>query len=158
MIQIEKTNPTLELVKAFSKDIDYDQKEMRQGLFEHDKKELALAFRLMRKDGLIALQNHTCCQSCGWGAISNRIKTNLESKGLPNGATFYHAQDAASRDAGEPIYLAYSHSGDSDEDSPMTTQEVGFIIVKCLSKAGIEWSWDGCRSSRILIHPKRWTQ
>ena len=120
------------------------------GPFDHDLKKLRAVFNDLRRAGFIALQNHKCCGSCAGADIGCRVEA-MDS--LPQGAVFYCAQTAKTRDEGWPFYLNFSHTGDNDEDSPLTTVEVGTITCEILHAHGIPYTWDGDHWTSIRVHP-----
>jgi len=85
------------------------------------------AFRDLRKQGYFAKQNFWCCNSCGWGAM-----TQEESKK----AVFYHEQEASNK-SGDVLYLSWS--GDANE------------IMRAFNLNNIFTSWNGDPNTKIII-------
>lgn len=85
------------------------------------------SFRDLRKQGYFAKQNFWCCNSCGWGAM-----TQEESKK----AVFYHEQEASNKSA-DVLYLSWS--GDANE------------IMRVFNLNNIFTSWNGDSDTKIII-------
>lgn len=120
---------------------------------------LNLAFRLMRKKGLIAYQNYQCCSNCGGYAITTeaerRIEAGKATKESIKGCCFYHAQDAEDRDKGRPFYLAYGPMDSTKyNEIGLDTVRVGKLVAEALDEAGVVYEWNGSGSQRICV--KQW--
>lgn len=98
---------------------------------KRNKTNLSKAFAALRKAGYFARQNFWCCQSCAWNAMT-------EEQGEK--AVFYHRQDNADKQLGNPFHLAWA--GDGNE------------ICSILNSNGVTTEWDGNKNKRILI--KSW--
>ena len=94
-----------------------------------DKTLLNKAFRELRKNGFIARQNFSCCQSCGSYEIVH------EHPGKPY--VFYHRQDTQACERYHELYLAWNGDGQK--------------IVDILKNNDLEVVWDGSDSKRIMI-------
>lgn len=103
---------------------------------------LSKAFQEMRKNGLVAKQNFTCCQSCGssegWEEVKKEGKLGL---------VFYTHQDKENKKKG---YLYLSYSG-WDEAGRRGTKEVGESIVRILLEYGLGVEWNGSIDTRIKV-------
>ena len=113
----------------------------------HDYKDrLNLAFRAMRKAGLVARQNFSCCGTCA----SYEIRCGIDDMPLSRqskvlGIAFYHRQDAAhmnQRDF-DGMYLSFGEGG-------LPSVEVGHLVLSCLRQAGIAAEWDGDVTRRVF--------
>jgi hypothetical protein len=94
-----------------------------------NKKLLNRAFRDLNKNGFIAKQNFSCCQSCGSYEIAN------DNPGEPY--VFYHRQDTKICKIYHTLHLAWSGDGNK--------------IVEILKSNDLEVEWDGSETSRIKI-------
>ncbi len=123
------------------------------------KSKLTKAFRLMRKEGLIAYQNFLCCQSCASSEIVERFEKMNETKRVKiKGVCFYHHQDEQNfRDSGRG-YLAFGSVSYKDPvtgqeiETPLPVVEVGKLVTKCLTEAGLKVEWDESEHHRILTY------
>lgn len=113
-----------------------------------DRTKLNAAFRLMRKAGLLAMQNYQCCSNCGGYALTTKaedlVKSGKRTKDSIKGCCFYHRQDAEDRDQGHPFYLRYGDMDSTELDViGLSTEVVGKMVCECLDEAGVSHSWDG---------------
>jgi len=118
-----------------------------------DKVKLNVAFALMRKAGLVARQNFSCCGSCaGYELTTDIVAMPDKKRAKVKGVCFYHQQDADRLRAGRDLYLGYGPV-DSKEHGQigLETVQVGALVVKCLAEAGLAYEWDGTASQRILV-------
>lgn len=116
-------------------------------------KNLANAFRELRKMGFIALQNFSCCQTCGNAEIAQRAEKMEESKRQQlKGRVFFHYQDNQDRRNGHNFYLSFG-TIHSDEYGYLgfPATECGRIVSEILVKHGVPHKWDGNKQTRILI-------
>lgn len=104
---------------------------------------LSKAFAELRKNGLVARQNFTCCQSCGnysgWEEVKGSKKMGL---------VFYHRQDKENLQKDRYVYLAYSGW---DEPGKSTTKEVGNLVVETMKNNGLSVEWNGDVNTRIKV-------
>jgi hypothetical protein len=88
------------------------------------------AFRILRKQGVFAKQNFSCCQSCAWAEISSMPV-------VPENIVFYHRQDGQDLTRRGRVYLAWSGDGEG--------------ICEVLKSQGLKVEWNGSKDSRILV-------
>jgi len=103
-------------------------------------------FADLEKDGIVARQNFTCCQTCGHAEIGDEIAA-AEKRGAVAGYTFYHQQDTEHAAEGGGVYLAYGALSAEEAKSLAVANR----IVDALGRAGLKVTWDGKSSSRILV-------
>ena len=127
-----------------------------------DKDRLNKVFKELRKRGLIARQNFSCCGGCAgselatWYGELRKAGKGEKYKGL----VFYHRQNTEHlRNDGETMLaygdLSYYGSGDKPEfKTPLSTKEVGDILADVLKQENMYYEWDGDPGSKILI--KTW--
>lgn len=121
------------------------------------------AFVAMRKSGLIAKMNFSCCSTCGGYELTTKIEEKLEDavargkelekeKEKIKGVVFFHRQDAARRNAGEPFMIRY---GDVDSQAfgkvGLDTAEVGVMVMKVLAENGVKATWNGDPNTCIEV-------
>lgn len=117
-------------------------------------KRLSCAFKQMRKQGLFARQNCFCCSSCGGAAIANALEFfgGSGEKQPCMGACFYHKQDNARKIKGEDFYVTYGQIFSQKLGAVgLPSVEVGALVVKALSEAGVKSEWNGDAKVRIKI-------
>jgi hypothetical protein len=115
--------------------------------------QLSNAFKALRKLGLIAKQNFSCCGSCAGYALATRVSEMPEAKrNKVKGIVFYHRQDAERLPLGGETYLSYGQVGTQAwGDIGEPTVWIGEQIVKVLREHGLEAEWDGQPETRILV-------
>ena len=118
------------------------------------RKKLTEAFKLLRKDKIIARQNFWCCQSCACYAIEKIIKILTEKGKTVQGYCYYHSQDNESLQKGNSFFLAFGnalHNSVAETEKEKQTLEVGKKIVKLLNGQGIQTEWNETSGTRIKV-------
>jgi hypothetical protein len=103
------------------------------------------AFKLMRKQGMLARQNFMCCGNCGITALG---QLSDENPGKWDGMVFYHRQNTKFMREGDDLTLNYSTTGLPDDD---VTSAVGRKVTAILDQVGLKWEWDGNAASCIEV-------
>lgn len=121
------------------------------GLAEFNAK-IAIAFKDLRKQKIVAKRRWQCCGNCGVCALEG-LPTFKDKTAI--GATFAHAQDETrlkeSFAASKPgLYLNFTSSKPDDPDG---TVAVGQKIKEACEKAGLKVEWDGTGIKKILVVP-----
>lgn len=121
------------------------------------------AFKLLRKEGLIARQRFSCCRGCAGCEIADEVSGKVDAgKKLPKGAVFYTRQGGfwggstpGSRFARPTkCYLSFGNVSTSKHgDIGLPTVEVGKLICKVLDKVGLHYEWDGTEDQCIMVDP-----
>lgn len=117
-----------------------------------NKDRMTEVFKSLRKSGIVALANFSCCLGCGCAELANRFE-KYRAKGIEKvGSVFYHRQDASVLREYGTVMLAFSGAPDaagevSDED----TVKVGEMIVEALRSAGLNVEWGGSPHTRIEV-------
>lgn len=113
------------------------------------KSRLNKAFTQMRKSGLLAYQNFSCCMTCGCYELAEKAKT-MEKQ--PIGYVFYRRQngDRIRRDEqmGETpsVYLAFG-----TYVSEWSAKQIADLVIGCLTANGLTVEWNGDVCKRILV-------
>lgn len=128
----------------------------------HEAKEkLNEAFKLLRKEGIIARQKFSCCNGCGGEEIATDVEKMIDAgRTAPKGATFYSKQGGFidSPDTRfarvTKLYLTFGqvHTQKYGEVG-LPTVEVGKLICTALDKVGLHYEWDGTADNSIVIDP-----
>jgi hypothetical protein len=114
------------------------------------------AFAALDAAGIVALQNAGYTLSDGWSDV-NAIATERAARGSrPQGAVFYHGQDAARGVAGDGLMLAFGAYEEDKAKKDAAAQAVAREVVATLDRHGISASWNGSVDSRISIAPFTW--
>jgi hypothetical protein len=112
------------------------------------------AFAAMRRQGLIARQNFSCCGGCaGYEITEDAVK--LVKKGRKvNGSVFYHRQDTERFMDGETLFLAYGPLESTELGTiGLSTEAVGTLVMAALEAEGLHPSWNGDPDARIELDP-----
>lgn len=115
------------------------------------REKLNIAFKIMRKNGLIARQNYLCCGSCaGYDLTIDAVK-RVQSGKIVNGCCFYTRQDNSGLQFNGRVYLGYGCLESTEAGTiGLSTEHVGVIVVDALDRAGLKYEWDGNPDTRIL--------
>ena len=112
---------------------------------------LGEAFDDLQEKGMIARENYTCCQSCGWRAIEQEARDLRAADQNCWGAAFYHGQDAEDIQDSERVHISF---GTLKGIGPnlFTREEAGEILAQALQEHGLHVEWDGSAKTRVLAH------
>jgi hypothetical protein len=110
------------------------------------------AFEILRSQGLIALKNHLCCQSCAGYDIATRVSKMTKAKRAKvKGCVYYHHQDESNFKRTGEVYLAYGPLESSVYGTVgLPDVEVGKMVVNALKQVGLDYEWDGSGDRRII--------
>lgn len=115
-------------------------------------------FRLLRREGLVARQNHLCCGGCAAASIGEMAR----ARGL-RGGVYYHQQDAEAlrptnvwgvrtRKLGdEVVRLGFGAADGEGEKRDALTVEIGETICKAAARVGLATRWNGSAHERIQV-------
>lgn len=137
---------------------NYNKRNVRgeEPRYIHDIDLIHKAFKEMRKQGMIAVQNYGFSSSEGGGMIGERLDEKFEQgKKLPIGVAWYSTQAGESRFSDNILWVNYDDGhapADPDKKCPYTQTEVGVIICEILANLGIPFEWNGKPSRAIGIH------
>jgi hypothetical protein len=119
--------------------------------FETDCDKLDDAFAELDRNGIVARQNFTCCQTCGHAEIKDEILNAQEYRRI-RGYVFFHQQDSEHAAESDTLHLAYG-AVDRDEDESVV---IGHEIVTTLRKHKLIVEWNGTIQKRIKIKELHW--
>jgi hypothetical protein len=111
---------------------------------------LDAAFTKLERSGIVARQNFTCCQTCGFAEIGDELDQVKASGIYVRGLTFFHQQDTESAVEGGGVYLSYAATEDGHDGA-----EIAREIVAVLTAHGLKPNWDGTTAQRIEV-PLNW--
>lgn len=117
--------------------------------------ELSTAFKELRQMGLIARQNHWCCENCAGTQIATDASEAIDA-GMPKedikGCVFYHNQANERKLEGKRFYLSF---GELDTQKHgkigLSTEQVGKLVCQVLIKHYVYHEWNGDPNSTIEI-------
>lgn len=116
---------------------------------------LGSAFRAMRKAGLLARQNFSCCGNCGGYEMANKAAELKKVGKEVKGCAFYHSQANANKREGRNFYLTYGPLETTEFGTiGLPVEEVGKIVTTCLAEADVayEWNGDGTKNIKVVIN------
>ena len=108
---------------------------------------LDAAFAELEECGVIALQNFSCCETCGHDEALDEVQRARERGVAVVGYAFYHHQDTERAVDGGPLFLAYGGA----EPGQASTVAVGKEIEAVLRSHGLRVLWDGTVEQRIHV-------
>lgn len=132
--------------KAMKKQVDSE-------VVRQNREALLKAFADLRKQGLIALANFSCCQNCAGSEIATRID-DMDAKHAAKvkGCVYWHNQDEDDLRERGHVALAYGSLGTRKHgEVGLPTVEVGKMVVEALKERGLCFAWNGSDGQRILV-------
>ena len=119
------------------------------------KQKLKDAFALLRKEGLIAKQNFSCCGSCASYEIGEQARKRAKKFGkYPKGCVFYNRQSTQGMYETGTVYLSYSgfetRNGKLRKEC-LSDTEIGELIVDKMSEVGLATDWNGDPAKCVMV-------
>jgi hypothetical protein len=112
---------------------------------------LDTAFAALNAQGIVARQDFSCCNNCGFTEIWDEVEE--EEKQHPvEGHLFYHLQCTERAIKTGQLLMAYG----CVEDDPKAFRGVANKIVAELRKAGLNASWGGTDGHPIVVEGLVW--
>ena len=113
---------------------------------------LKQTFKALRKRGLLARMNFSCCRNCAGYDMTAMAVTQVKKGKAVAGCVFYTRQDEADLQRGNGVYLSYGpleskELGQIGESS----EQVGQMVAEECRLVGLEVDWDGTGSQCIYI-------
>lgn len=112
---------------------------------------LDAAFAALNAQGIVARQDFSCCNNCGFTEIWDEVE-EAEKQGPIEGYVFYHLQSTERAIKTGQLLMAYGCL----EDDPEAFQQVGNKIVAELRRAGLNASWGGTAGHPIVVEGMVW--
>ncbi len=108
------------------------------------------AFAALNRQGIVARQDFSCCNKCGFTEIWGEVE---EEKHRPvEGYVFYHLQGTELAIESGRLLMAYG----CVEDDPVAFHQVANKIVAELRRVGLNASWRGTAGDPILVEGMTW--
>lgn len=115
------------------------------------RKKVLEAFKELRKEGILARANFTCCQTCGGYDLGVKADAiNKKKLGACKGWVFWHRQDNDRWDEDGTLTIAYT-GADYKKKVIATTLDIGVALFKALEKQGLKIDWCGSDDKRITV-------
>lgn len=112
---------------------------------------LDTAFAALNAQGIVARQNFSCCNNCGFAEIWDEVD-EVEKQQAVKGYAFYHLQCTERAIKTGQLLIAY---GTLDEDMGSLNSVVSSIITE-LRNAGLTASWAGTLGHPIVVEGIVW--
>jgi hypothetical protein len=109
------------------------------------------AFSNLNRQGIVARQDFSCCNNCGFREIWDEIE-EAEKRQPVEGYVFYHLQCTERVISTGQLLMAYG----CIEEDPGTFVRVGNKIVAELRRVGLNASWAGTAGHPIVIEGIQW--
>jgi hypothetical protein len=109
------------------------------------------AFAALNRQGIVARQDFSCCNNCGFTEIWDEIE-EAEKHQAVEGYVFYHLQGTERAIKTGQLLFAYG----CVEDDPEALQRVGNKIVGELRRVGLNASWGGTAGHPIVVEGIVW--
>lgn len=137
----------------------YEQITTVENTIASNKEKLNAAFKLLRKNNLIARQNFGCCGSCGSYEIATKMEELLDQGKAVNGYVFFNRQGAEAlrgdgyRPADGTLYLSYADGSTNKypNNTPLSGLEVGRMLAVALTEVGLVFEWDGDADHCVIV-------
>ena len=124
--------------------------------YENDgQTKLSKAFKLLRKEGLIAKQNFSCCGSCGCYEIGEQAKARAKKLGkFLKGYVFFNRQSTQSMYQTGTVNLSYAAFYTrtyKKRKECFTDVEIANLIVDKMSEVGLATEWNGDTDKCVTV-------
>ena len=123
-----------------------------------DTAKLNAAFKALRKAGLVARQNFSCCGGCAGSQIAEEFGAADEAKRAARmkGGVYFHKQNGEALKNGGDLYVSFGQIEYTAADktkivSEMKCVDVGKLAVRIFEEAGLKVEWSGSANFAILI-------
>jgi hypothetical protein len=109
------------------------------------------AFAALNAQGIVARQDFSCCNNCGFTEIWDEIE-EAEKRQPVRGYVFYHLQCTEWALQTGQLPMAYG----CIEEDPEEFQRVGDAVVSELRRVGLDASWGGTDHHPIMVKGLVW--
>jgi hypothetical protein len=116
-----------------------------------DRDRLDEAFTALNVQGIVARQNFSCCNNCGFAEIWDEVEEAEKTQPI-EGYVFYHLQSTERALQTGQLLMAY---GCVEEDKESLERVVHKIISE-LQRVGLKASWAGSGGHPIIVEDLKW--
>lgn len=115
------------------------------------------AFKDLRKQGLVARANYSCCSSCAGDTIASelddKIAKGLSERNFPLGCVYWHQQDDEHYFEDGKLHLRYGQieCENSKRSTALSSKDVGGLVLEALRSQGLIVDWDGNEDATIVV-------
>lgn len=117
------------------------------------KERLNQAFKAVRKHGILARQNFSCCSGCAGYELADKMDDLRRADKAVRGAVFYHRQATEQLVSRGEVYLGFGCDANAASNEPegVRTRVVGCFMIEALDDAGLAVEWNGSPHKCILV-------
>ncbi len=112
---------------------------------------LGEAFATLNRRGIVARQDFSCCNNCGFTDIWDEIEIE-EKQQKVDGYVFYHLQCTERAVNSGQLLMAFG----CVEENPEIFQKVARMVVEELNRVGLNASWLGTEWDPIVVEGIVW--
>jgi len=109
------------------------------------------AFAALNRQGIVARQDFSCCNNCGFTEIWDEVE-EAEKQQPVVGYVFYHLQGTERAVKTGQLLMAYG----CVEENPEAFQRIGNTVVAELRRVGLNASWGGTAGNPIVVEGMVW--
>ena len=109
------------------------------------------AFAALNRRGIVARQDFSCCNKCGFAEIWDEVD-EAEKQQPVEGYVFYHLQCTERVIKTGQLLIAYGCL----EENPVAFQRLGNAVVAELRRVGLDASWGGTTGHPIVVDGMVW--
>ena len=109
------------------------------------------AFAALNRQGIVARQDFSCCNNCGFTEIWDEVE-EAEKQQPIEGYVFYHLQATQRAVESGQLLMAYG----CVEDDPEAFKHVSNTLVTELRRVGLNASWGGTTGHPIVVEDMVW--
>ena len=134
----------------------YDEWNRNYRVIAENKERLNDAFKLLRKQGLIARQSFGCCGSCGSYEIATKMEEMLDAGKSALGYVFYNKQSAEAFNGDRAdglLYISYADGSTNKypNNTPKSSEEIGKMVLLAMKLSGLVAEWNGDTDTCVLV-------
>jgi len=115
-----------------------------------DRERVRRLFRRLRKRGILARMNFSCCGGCASGELAELLKPQH------GGGVYFHQQDADAFDGERltaPLYIGYGAAPNGAGKIEDRAALIGRLVKAEAERIGLLVKWDGDTNTRIALIP-----
>jgi hypothetical protein len=109
------------------------------------------AFAALNGQGIVARQDFSCCNNCGFTEIWDEVE-EVEKRQRVEGYVFYHLQGTERAVESGQLLMAYGCVDDDKE----ALDRIANRIVRELRRVGLNASWQGTAEHPIVVEGLAW--
>ncbi|MBL8794620.1 MAG: hypothetical protein JNM56_12005 [Planctomycetia bacterium] len=109
------------------------------------------AFAALNRQGIVARQDFSCCNTCGFAEIWDEVEAEEKIRPV-TGYVFYHLQGTERAIETGQLLMAYG----CIEEGPESLNRVASAVVAELQRVGLKASWGGTDRHPVIVEGIIW--